>query len=337
VSGVERRALLGAALGAALLAALFASLRGPALADVLRHAALGPLSVVVLVTFGAYGTRAWRFGFLLAPLARVPFRRLLAATYLGYMAGLFVPRVGELLRPWLVGRRHAIPTSAAFASIVLERVFDVVAVLALAGACLLQSGAGRHLDPEWRGRLLIGSLSAGLAALAALSTLVALHARPEPALRLLGVLLRAVPARLASAILTGVGSFVSGLAVLRASLVHLLVIAGQSLLVWTFIATGVYASNQAFGIELPFRAAFVVLAFVLVGVTVPTPGAVGGFHAAYVLALTGLYGVDRERAAAAALACHGLTSLAVLVVGLAFLPGEGLTFRQVTRLPDRAD
>ena len=56
---------------------------------------------------------------------------LFSATMVGFASGLLVPRAGELLRPWLVSRRHPIPTSAGFATIILERLVDLITVLAL--------------------------------------------------------------------------------------------------------------------------------------------------------------------------------------------------------------
>lgn len=326
------RALGGALLAAALLAALFALLHPAKLGAVLRQADPMALSLVVLASFGTYPARAWRYGSLLAPLGRVPFRRLASATYLGYLAGLFVPRVGEVLRPWLVARRQDVPTAAAFAGMVLERLVDVAAILSLTGIGLL-AGGGPDLGAPWRHRLEAASLAAGLAALVVLAVLMAVNARPQGTLRALSACLRPLPERAAVAIATAAQSFVSGLAVLRAPAAHLLLIAAQSLLVWLFVAAGFHAANRAFGLELPFHAALVTLGFVVVGVTLPTPSGAGGFHAAYVLALSTVYGASPERAAAAALACHGLTSLTVLAVGLVLLPGEGLTLRDLTRRP----
>jgi hypothetical protein len=51
--------------------------------------------------------------------------------FVGFMTGLLVPRAGEVVRPYLISRRHPIRTSAGFASIILERLLDVVTVLLL--------------------------------------------------------------------------------------------------------------------------------------------------------------------------------------------------------------
>ena len=66
-----------------------------------------------------------------------------------------------------------------------------------------------------------------------------------------------------------------------------------------------------------------MIAFLTVGVAIPTPGMVGGFHAFYLLALTHAFGVPRATAAAAGIACHALSNLPVLVLGLVLPRARG--------------
>jgi uncharacterized membrane protein YbhN (UPF0104 family) len=85
-------------------------------------------------------------------------------------------------------------------------------------------------------------------------------------------------------------------------------------------------------VDLPFHSTFLLLAFLTVGVAVPTPGNVGGFHEAYLLAMTQAFGVPRETAAAAGIAGHALGNLPVLILGLVFLGREGLTMGRVAKM-----
>jgi uncharacterized membrane protein YbhN (UPF0104 family) len=104
--------------------------------------------------------------------------------------------------------------------------------------------------------------------------------------------------------------------------------------VWLSIALGIWWNNRAFGLDLPFHTTFLVVAFLTVGVSIPTPGTVGGFHAFYRAALTGAYGADDDVAAAAGIAAHALTSLPVLLLGLAFLGREGLSVSKVANMSE---
>jgi uncharacterized protein (TIRG00374 family) len=253
------------------------------------------------------------------------------------MTGLVVPRAGEVVRPYLVSRRHPIRLSAGFASIILQRLVDVVTVLGLFGLYLYVLPTPAE---QTRGPLLhvlkVGGAMAGAAALLVLVTLLLLHSHAPRVVELLRRLLAPLPSRWVDPALRAVGTFANGLAVLKASPSHLAVILFQSLLVWLSIALSIWWANLAFGLHLPFHTAFLIIAFLTIGVAVPTPGAVGGFHEFYLLALTQAFGVDKGTAAAAGIACHALTNLPVLFLGLAFLGREGLTMGKVADLTEDA-
>jgi uncharacterized membrane protein YbhN (UPF0104 family) len=234
-----------------------------------------------------------------------------------------------------VARSHPISTSAGFASIVLERLVDLITVLLLFALYLYvlpTPGA------QTRGPLLdvlkVAGAAAGAGAIVILGVLLAWHRHSEPAMRLADRLLRPFPARFASAVSSAVRSFGEGLAVLKASPSHLGAILAQSFVVWLLLAVGIYWNNRAFGLDLPFHTAFLILAFLTVGVSIPTPGTVGGFHAFYLAALTQAYGVDNDVAAAAGIASHALGNLPVLLLGLAYLGREGLTVGKVANMSE---
>ena len=148
----------------------------------------------------------------------------------------------------------------------------------------------------------------------------------------LEVLLARAPRWLAEPLGRMLRSFSEGLAVLRAPAPHLAKIGLQSLVVWLLIALGFHLNHIAFGIDLPFHATFLLIAFLVVGVAIPTPGMVGGFHAFYLVTLNGVYGVDRATAAAAGISAHALSNLPVLVFGLALLGREGLSLGRVAEV-----
>ena len=329
------RVALSLLLAAGLLYLFFRGVDWAAMGHALRSADPVYLAGVVIVTVATYAARAWRWGFLLAPMARVPFARLFSATVIGFMSGMLIPRAGEVVRPYLVARNHSISTSAGFASIVLERLVDLITVLLLFALYLYVLPTP---DAQTRGPLLgvlkIAGAAAGAGALVILAILLAWHRHAEPAMRLADRLLTPFPSGFRSAVSRGVHSFGEGLAVLKASPSHLGAILAQSLVVWLLLALSIYWNNRAFGLDLPFHTAFLILAFLTVGVAIPTPGTVGGFHAFYRAALTQAYGVDNDVAAAAGIASHALGNLPVLLLGLLFLGREGLTVGKVANMSE---
>lgn len=330
MTGHRGRLLGGAVLAVVLLVFFFRGMDWSALGTALREARLLPLMGLVVVTLGVYAARAWRWGDLLLPLGRVPYPDLFSATMVGFASGLLIPRAGELLRPWLISRRHPIATSAGFATIILERLLDLITVLLLFAVYLFVLPAPAA---QIEGRLtelvkLGGAMTAGVA-LAVLVFLLALHANAERVIGTLEKLLTRAPRWLAEPCSKILRAFSSGLAVLRAPFPLLARIGLESLAVWLLIALGFHLNHMAFGIQLPFHANFLLMAFLVVGVAIPTPGMVGGFHAFYLLALSDVFGVPRATAAAAAVAAHALSNLPVLVLGLVLLGREGLSLSKV--------
>jgi uncharacterized protein (TIRG00374 family) len=330
------RLAAGGFLAAGLLSLFFRGVDWPKLAEAWRTADRVCFLGCVLGAILAYTFRAWRWGYLLAPLARVPFGRLFSATVVGFFTGLVIPRAGEIVRPYLVARHHDLKLFAAFASIILERLIDLITVLLLLSLYLYVLPApaaqttGTLMSLLRRGGAIVGAGS-----LVLLGVLVLFNVHADRAMRLLDRVLSVLPGRLAELLGRWARSFAEGLAVLQAPASHLLAVFAQSFLVWFSIGASIYFNNRAFGLDLPFRSSFLIIAFLTVGVAIPTPGMVGGFHWFYRQALTQVFGVADDTAVAAGVACHLLSNLPVLVLGFVFLGREGLTFGKVAEMTEK--
>jgi len=331
------RLIVGGLLALLLLYFFFRGVDGRALGAALASAHPGWLSGILVSAAITYVLRAWRWGALLLPLAPVPLGRLVRVTVVGFMSGLFIPRASEIVRPLLVARSHGIKTSAGFATVVLERVVDLITVLTLFFVYLYVLPLPAQQRPEPLPLLKAAGMGAAGLAGTALVVLAAFHFQAERALRLIDRVLGWLPARIGAALGQMARSFSHGLLVLQAPLSRWLLIGAQSMLLWLAIALGIHCASHAFGLALPFRATFLILGFLTVGVSIPTPGMVGGFHEAYLIALTAGFGADRNLAAAAGITLHAVTNIPVLVVGLLWLSGEGLTLGKVQEMTDDDD
>src|SRR5687767_189728 len=97
---------------------------------------------LLLMALGAtaltYVLRAWRWQSLLAPIGPTRFSVALRTTIIGFAASAILPaRAGEVLRPYLLARREHLNATAAFATIIIERLIDLATVLVLFGAFIL--------------------------------------------------------------------------------------------------------------------------------------------------------------------------------------------------------
>ena len=87
---------------------------------------------------------------------------------------------------------------------------------------------------------------------------------------------------------------------------------------------------RALGLHLPFVAAWAVLAFVGLGVSIPSaPGYVGVFHAAAALAL-GLFGVSQAASVGYALLFHAAQIVPITLIGWVYLLREQMSLGEAT-------
>jgi hypothetical protein len=119
-------------------------------------------------------------------------------------------------------------------------------------------------------------------------------------------------------------SFAEGLASVREPRRLALALA-WSLPLWLAIAAQIWVVSLALGVVLPAAGSLLVTALLVVGVAVPTPGAVGGYHEAYRLAVTTFFAVDNDRAVAAAIVQHAVGFVPTLAAGAWMMAVEGLS------------
>lgn len=319
-------------LAALLLWLFFRNLDLAELGRTLSAAHPGWLALALAITLVNFPHRSWRWTRLLHHVQRVSQREAFSATCIGFAATVLLPaRAGEIVRPAVLSRRTGLPFAPALASIAVERLIDLVTVILLFVVYAVGGWAPADLSPEAHGRLELLRRSAfllGAATLAVFAGLGLLAARPHLADRILGPLERRLPARIASRVVALLRSFLGGLASIRTGS-DVAVLAASSLVMWLLNALQFLAVMRAFDIVLPFPVAFFVLTWAVLGLAIPTPGGVGGYHAAVAYALTGFYGVAAAPAAATALVTHAVAFVPVTLAGAAFLAGSGLTLRRL--------
>ena len=228
-----------------------------------------------------YLVRAERWQYLLEPLGQTRFWVAFRTTVIGFAASFVLPaRAGEVLRPYLLARQERLPATAAFATIIVERMLDLVAVLVLLGAFFLGVlGRRGGAAPGLFRAVAIGGLALAPVGIGILVAMFVMAGHPE---RLHALVLRAerlLPARMAHAV-AGFARNVCRGSGGRAPAVAALCAMGWSLVLWLFIAAQVWVLTRAFGIAMPFGGSFLLTAMLVVGVAIPTPGGVGGTHEA---------------------------------------------------------
>jgi len=317
--------LLGIAVSVALLVWLFWNVDTRALAARLADTHWGWLVVTVAATLFGFWARAVRWGHLFPRGARPT--HLFNAVMIGYMGNNLLPlRAGELLRVYVVTRRGQ-PFWTTVTTLVVERVLDGIAIGLILGLVFFVVPAPREV--AWAAETFVGAV------IAMVAVLVAIAAAPLTCRTILHTLTYRWPA-IERRLLSIFDSMSDGLQGLRrpAQLVPTLL---WSLVIWGAIVFAVWSCFEAARLQLPVSAALCVLAFLGLGISLPSsPGFIGVFQAATVLALS-LFGVSRMDALSFSLLLHASQFVPVTVWGLLLLVVEHVSLtdaRKVRGAPD---
>jgi uncharacterized protein (TIRG00374 family) len=311
---------------------LVLAVRNVDLAAVARELATADYRLLLpaaMCTLGGYLLRTARWRVLLEPVLSVPFRTAFGALMLGFAANNVLPaRVGEVVRAYALGRTTGASVSVGFATIVVERVFDGLTLLALMALALRV--APIPADSEQLRLVEFGSVAIFAVATLALAALLILRRR---ALVLLSVITRPLPATLAARIGAIAESFIVGLDCLRRPSVVARA-AGLSALVWTCEAASYAFVARAFDLGLSptqyLSAVLFLVVFVNLGIMIPSaPGYIGTFQFFARLALAP-FGVPAAQAFSLAVLAHAMQYVLVTGIGLAILWREHLSFTRLT-------
>ena len=98
----------------------------------IRGADYGWIAVMFLCLMASNAVRAWRWRYFLDPIKPgISFRNLFSGVMIGYCINNILPRAGELVRPYSIGKQESISKSAALGTIVVERIIDSASFLIL--------------------------------------------------------------------------------------------------------------------------------------------------------------------------------------------------------------
>ncbi len=314
---------------------LWLALRGLNLVDfwsAVRSARYWWILPGVAVYFVGLWARAWRWHYLLRPLQKIPTREMFPITCIGYMGNNIYPaRAGEVLRAVILKRRRGVPISASLATIVIERIFDGVVMLAfvfvnlpeLAGLATADSGfVGNLRDLAMIG---VGIFSAALV----LFLLAAMFPRRTAGLGQ-WFIQRGLPERWRKQVGGILERFLDGLAFLRSPL-NVFMVFLTSVVIW-LLETGKYwFVMHAFHFEVGFFALMLMNGVVNLATTIPSaPGYIGTFDTPGIAVLRA-YGVEQGVAAGYTLVLHVALWLPVTLLGAWYLAQEGIRWSETLR------
>lgn len=306
---------------------LYLVLRSVDLAQVqreLQSANYALLALAAAIGVAANLVRAVRWGTL---LGYTPFNGLLlplfSSTMIGYLVNNVLPaRLGELARIYVLEKKTGVSKVKSAATIVVERLVDVLLVVALVGLTsflvplpvLIRRGVQTAA-------LIFGAIAIGL---------IFLALRGRHLIPLVVKKATAVLPRQGEGLQSVLSNFVEGLSVLHSPR-RVLVVVLLGLLIWGIEWAAMGLVMRAMNLTLPWIAPlFVVVVLALSFVIPAAPGALGTYEFFAIAALTPFVAEDSQ-ALAFALVSHAFVLLSTSVQGLICLWAESLSVGELTK------
>ena len=281
----------------------------------------------VAVALATYVLRALRWGLILRPVGHAGAANVIGCTAAGFATSSILPaRAGEIVRPLLLTARTGLPAAATLASILTERLLDGASVLLFfAGSVVF---ASRGLNPASLAFLRDAALLAAGGLTAAVLFVWFLLRRREATVRRMASW---APQRFQARVASFLHHVLDGLEVLRTPR-RLFEIGIWSLGLWFVIGWQLVFLAWAFGFRMNLGEAFIVVAVSVIGLAVPAPAGVGGFHWAIRFGLTQFMNVNVSTATAYALVHHAICFFPITVLGLSYLAAVGFSIGNVRTL-----
>jgi uncharacterized protein (TIRG00374 family) len=273
----------------------------------------------VLVYFVGVYVRSWRWHYLLRPLKKISTNSMFPIVTIGYMGNNIYPaRAGEVLRAVILKQREGVSVSASLATIIVERIFDGVVMLAFVFLNLGELGKLASRDSGFVGNIQQLAIFGSIAFIGALAIFLLAAMFPKMSERVINVLMdKLMPARWREKVRPVLLRFMTGLESLRSPKEAVMVFF-TTVLIW-LLETGKYwFIMHAFKFQVSFFALMLMNGIVNLATTLPSaPGYVGTFDAPGIALLTA-YGVAGEVAAGYTLVLHAALWLPITLVGAYF-------------------
>lgn len=279
---------------------------------------------MMVILFAFYALKAWRWALLLRPLKNLSAGQVTPAMMTGFMANNLLPaHLGEFVRVFVLGQQYGLKKTPVLSTVVLERVFDILAILLLLGISLFFI-EGMPADLERFCQIFGAASLCGVAVLLVYMTFtkqfVAMVAK-------IFSMLPFLPSKLTNGVLDMLEAAAVGLESVRNPRL-LTGIALSSIAQWLLNGLMIYCSAVAFGLELSFFDALMVMGVIVFAILMPSPpGYFGVIQACFKLVLVPRFA--QEAAVGCSVFYQMSQFIPVTAIGLIFMSKVGLSLGDI--------
>lgn len=305
-----------------------------------REANWAQLGLALALFIGTYFVRVLRWRTLLAPMAEASLKGLFRAVVIGFSALFVMGRAGEMIvRPAALSVKEKIHPSASYATVMVERVFDMIMVVVFFAVNLVffehtSADAEAMKILTW---IKITGVLLLLAAILGIYGLYQFSRHRERAIAYLEPKLKWLPNAVRNGLISLLKYISESLGVLHDTK-ELTIVVSYTVLLWMMVAVAHLLVVRAFDIPsavVPFTGAVFVMGLSMLGSVVPTPGgATGPFHTASQASLTFL-GVPSNKAASVAIILHLVIFAPAAFFGMFYILKDGLSLENLKRIGEK--
>lgn len=273
------------------------------------------LGAAIIVRFATLMTASLRWQELLLPVRKIRLASVFNAMLIGTSVSAGVSmQAAEFVRPYVLSQSEGLDFASALSTVVVEWLLDLSAILAvfIPAVILVRRPEAGHF--QFSG-MIQGLLLLILVSIMGFVALQFIQRHTAGMQRYFDRGPSWLPGTISAAISGQMGHFATGLKVLQQPK-GCAVVSGYSLLVSILTAMSCWLALAAFGLPLPVVSAFVILGLISLGGAIPTPAAIGGFHAICQFGLVAFFGVDSARAVLPVIGLHAVLYLPPAIAGL---------------------
>lgn len=279
----------------------------------------------LVVNASAIVFRTIRWRILLDAKKPPAFYPTFVANAIGYMLSTVLPiRAGDVARPALLARRTNIRFPEALGTVLTERVLDLLSILGIfLFFCVYR---WRDFDQTV---VRVGAYTAGGMLIAMVALILAFRFFQPVVRRLHAWFGGFLPQRFRNPWMRFFDTFAATLRITERPYSFIAVVMA-TVCIWACLISQFWLVLVAAHRSLPFDASLFLNAATTVGIAIPTPGGIGGFHKVCQYVLTTFYAFDIDTSVAVAVLFHIVGTLPVVLIGSILLLREGLNWRQLT-------
>ncbi|WP_459556054.1 lysylphosphatidylglycerol synthase transmembrane domain-containing protein [Lacunimicrobium album] len=291
-----------------------------------------PLYLLALATF--FVLKAYRWTLLLKTFGKYTIPQVMPALMIGFMGNNILPaHLGEFMRVFVFARDYKKSYTAILSNLILERIFDVVTILAV----LI---IGLMFVPELFEvtEIRVGAILVCIAAAAILIGTFIFVIWNDQTIHVIKRLLTAMPTFIPHGIAEKIIHLMQE-AQLGLKSLHdpwlTIQIAAVSIVHWMVMTAMFFLSLWSFGIEVTIPTALLLMSVTALGVIIPAaPGFFGTIQLAFLLVLTPILHLNEQPAlksavVGASIYYHLAQYIPVTLIGLYYLHKVGLSLTKV--------